>query len=88
VRSGGLAASFVSQTRKRDGRQFESQPTEPRRYGNPQRPPRTLNQAVMAWFPLAAGRSVHEFFSGRAPMRPLPEYDARCVVFGLPEVIA
>ena len=30
VRSGGQAASFVSQTRTRDGRQFESQPTETR----------------------------------------------------------
>jgi hypothetical protein len=51
ARSGGRAASFVSQTRTRDGRQFESQPTGPRRYGNPQRPTRILNQAVRRFRP-------------------------------------
>ena len=43
--SGGPTASFVSQTRSRDGRQFESQPTGTRNYEAPQHHPRILNQA-------------------------------------------
>lgn len=56
ARSGDLTTSFVSQTRSRDGRHFESRPTELRRSGRSQRRTRVLNQAVLC--------GVHASLSG------------------------
>jgi len=82
--SGGRAASFVSQTRTRDGRQFESQPTRTRRYGNPQRPTQILNQAVTRSVRLVGSSDFTDKPALRARSPPTPCL-CPCQVPGGPE---